>query len=279
MNINDCTICNRGNVDCNYRLDCSNDIKKNNVQSPCPGFENKILDCDIDKPCPVYIKIDPPNPLVKRNIPDKVCPAIPDYRGEYKVCAKYISKTPDLKTDLTKKHGYIHHPKNDMTPGKGCGLDFLRNIDIDSELRRGKNHSECPENNYRGSYCKKTVVSNPRLLNYPSCENNKYYAFNDIMGGEKTKCNKKLPPISRDTSKKYRLNLKDKNVVKFNYEPTNSECYKNPLEPNNTLLDLRQPLLFQEDKEENKAFMQVGPERRNHTVENIWGNVTRRKYI
>ena len=25
-----------------------------------------------------------------------------------------------------------------MTPGKGCGLDFLRNIDIDSELRRGK---------------------------------------------------------------------------------------------------------------------------------------------
>ena len=72
MNINDCTICNRGNVDCNYKLDCSNDIKRNNVQSPCPGFGNKILDCDIDKPCPVYIKIDPPNPLLKRNIPDKV---------------------------------------------------------------------------------------------------------------------------------------------------------------------------------------------------------------
>ena len=26
---------------------------------------------------------------------------------------------------------------------------------------------------------------------------------------------------------------------------------------------------LQEDKEENKVFMQVGPERRNHTVENI----------
>ena len=62
--------------------------------------------------------------------------------------------------------------------------------------------------------------------------------------------------LSVETLQKIDLILKTKNVVKFNYEPINSECYKNPLEPNNKLLDLRQPLLFQEDKEENKAFMQ-----------------------
>ena len=67
MNINYCTICNRGNVDCNYKLDCSNDIKRNNVQSPCPGFEIKFYR-DIDKPCPVYIKIDPLQILFSKEI-------------------------------------------------------------------------------------------------------------------------------------------------------------------------------------------------------------------
>ena len=81
MNINDCTICNRGNEDCNYKLDCSNDIKRNNVQSPCPGFSIQILDCVADKPCPVYIKIDPPNPLLQKKYTRQSLPCFTRSRG------------------------------------------------------------------------------------------------------------------------------------------------------------------------------------------------------
>ena len=48
----------------------------------------------------------------------------------------------------------------------------------------------------------------------------------------------------------------------------------------NPPMPFKQPILFQNETDVcNPLIMQVGPERTNHTCENIWDNVTNRKYI
>ena len=279
MNINSCTSNTRTDVNCAYNLDCSNGIKQNHIQSPCPAPEQPILNCDPNKPCPVYIRKDEPDLLYKRQFPDKPCPIIPGYRGSYKVCGLYTTEINKPKSNLKNHMKVVHHPKGSLYPGNGCGVEFLKNIDIDTELRRGKNHSECRINNYRTTNCENTVVSDPTLLHFPSCENNKYYEFYDDMGYEQLKCTKPRQLISKDTSKKYRLDLKDINLINFNYAQNEQTCMTDPLNPAPTLSNLKQPLLFQNNDSENNSFLQVGPDRQTHTLENIWNNVTKRKYI
>ena len=130
MNINSCTSNTRTDVNCAYNLDCSNRVKQNHVQSPCPAPEQPILNCDPNKPCPVYIRKDAPDLLYKRQFPDKPCPIIPGYRGSYKVCGLYTTELNKPKSNLKNHMKVVHHPKGSLYPGNGCGVEFLKNIDI-----------------------------------------------------------------------------------------------------------------------------------------------------
>ena len=125
MNINNCNECTRLDNKCTYNLDCNNQLKNNNVQSPCPAPEQPILNCDPNKPCPVLIKKPKPDNLYKRQFPDKPCSNIPDYRGSFKVCGVYKSKTDKIKHNL-KSYKSCKLSNNSLTPGKGCPKTFLR---------------------------------------------------------------------------------------------------------------------------------------------------------
>ena len=63
-----------------------------------------------------------------------------------------------------------------MNPGKGSGIGFLSNIDIDSDLRLGYRSTLCPKIN-TSDWCDRVIVDNPYLLSNSTCQNYKYYQF------------------------------------------------------------------------------------------------------
>ena len=148
MNNNSCTPYSRVDKECRYHLDCQNTHKMNQVQTPCPAPEQPILNCDVNAPCPVYSCNHKEDLIYKRNFPDDPRPIVPDYRGSYKVCGLYRNKTESsLNNDLRNYIEIINHPQGSLYPGKGSGVEYLKNIDIDTHLRRGKNFSLCPKKN------------------------------------------------------------------------------------------------------------------------------------
>ena len=73
--------------------------------------------------------------IYKRNIPDKPNPIVMDCREEYRICNK--DKGGYMENHNLNRYidrcGVIKF--NGFNPGKGVKLEYLRNIDVDSELR------------------------------------------------------------------------------------------------------------------------------------------------
>lgn len=131
------------------------------------------------------------------------------YRGGFNICNEHIDldkNNIDLTKDLNNKIVNFENIKHQFIPGKGQGSDFLRYIDVDSELKN----------------------------------------LNRID----TKC--------RQISCKNILPQQQNNVVK--------------LENNN----YRKTITYED---EDCDILKVGPNRINHTTENIWNNITKRKNI
>ena len=155
-------------------------------------------------------------------------------------------------------------------------IEYLRDIDIDSHLRQGFKHSECPEKRYNPKLCEEINVDNPNLLDSPYCENYKVYQFNDMT---KDYC-PFIRRVSKDTRKQYRpVKERDQELVDFNYRNDNSTC-NDHLRQVDTLSNLKQPILFQFSSDiDKRGPMPAGPNRTDHKIENVWNNITKRTGI
>ena len=264
MNINGCDLNTRNYIQCNFNIDCVNEPKVNQIQNPCPARVNQeILKCSIDnrsQVCPVLMcnhqkHLKENEDIYKRNFPEEKLCVIPDYRGSYKVCDKYRSLEIDTKCNNTKAS---------MNPGKGTGLGFLGNIDIDSELRIKNRNTLCPGRKYNRQPCDTQYVDNPTILPNPSCENNKYYSYPPERQSYKTKCNQSLNSFD----------------IQFNIDPKSNTCIYNDIKKTNPQIKSKQPILdhYQSILPRVSRF-EVGPERFNHSLENVWNNVTKRNNI
>jgi len=159
---------------------------------------------------------------------------------------------------------------------KATKLQYLRDIDVDSELRQGFLHSECPDKRFKPELCETVTVNNPTILDSPYCENYKAYQFND-MTHNLGNC---VKSVSKNTKKQYRqYENKDENLLKFNYRNSyvpNSE----ELPQVDKLTNVKQPVLFQASTDMRRGeFLPVGPQRTDHEIENVWNNITKRKGI
>ncbi len=223
---------------CDFNLDCINNAGSFRDTDNCNSKNinnekaNPVLLCNYEKASKMN------QGIFERNFPaNKMC-ILPDFRGEYKVCAEYKS--------LNTKTKCPHIKKNDLNPGKGSGVGYLSNIDIDSDLRIGYRSTLCPKNKYIQPVCDRIVVDNPYILDNPTCQNYKYYEFPEKIQQYKSKCK------------------------------TNSEGVRLDLQNNGG----RKTLLKQCKSDINdNGKLQLGPERTNHTSESVWSNLTRRKNI
>lgn len=166
----------------------------------------------------------------------------------------------------------IEQDKNAIAPK----LNYLRDIDIDSNLRQGFLHSECPDKRFKPKLCETVTVNNPTILENPYCENYKSYKFNDDT---QEHCPYTVK-VSKNTKKQYRgHDTPDESILQFNYRNSNVTC-NDELQQTDKLSNLKQPVLFQSCSDmKSNTMLPVGPERSNHKLENIWNNVTKRKGI
>ena len=299
-----CSYNSRNKPNCLFNLDCNNSTKSNNVEYPCPAeFDNyEILGCSKNnnsKACPVMMcnykkHAEENSKIFSRNFPQNKPSIIPDYRGEYKVCNKYVNKNDIDTKNVTFENTNIaitNEEENKLYPGKAPASQYFQNIDIESNLYRlGNNDSKCPSYRYQPEPCEnKTFSDNPSLLNNPTCQNTRFYDFSneDKLVDYERKCGDITAQVNKinsqnlyecnEQSNPYRTNT----LVQFNYKRTTGiPCNTGCLPKNDSYLEIKQPLPYSQKSDMLKQpVLQVGPERVNHKLENIWNNVTKRHYI
>ena len=295
----------RHTAPCLYNVDCHNSKKNNSVHEPCPAEFDcyEILGCsknNSSKTCPVLLcnfeKQARQNVRIfSRNFPEEKNEIIPDYRGEYKVCDKYINKNSIPKK--FKKHtnniiGITGDEENKLYPGKAPAHIYFQNVDIESDLKRlGNPDTLCPSKDYRQPLCEKDTIktNNPNLLKNPTCQNYKYYDFSkeDILPDYKNKCGSISDEITKYNSETFQCNeqntpYKTTSLLKYNYKARDTiPCTTGCLARNEGYVDIKQPLPYANNSSHmlKQPVLQIGPERVNHRIENVWNNVSRRKHI
>lgn len=266
-------------------------------------FQDNLLRCDKDdrsRVCPVLLtnfdKRDKMNDnILSRNFPDKNIPIILDYRGSYQVCRKYVDKnqTPciDLKNDIDDPNNQnkIKNIENVYDPGKGYGLEYLRNVDIESNLHNlGLEQSKCPCRKYQqgqcilclkenpvniddtnknikidnrnecGINCLQPKVSDPRLLLNPTCDQQKVFNYRNQ--------NEVYPQTA--FNHKTNLTINKSSCI---FDLPKQERY----------VSLSQPSQYFNKIEPDSPFcLQVGPKRDTSLlVDNLFNNYSKRSYI
>jgi len=202
--------------------------------------------------------------IFNRNFTNGLAPPKILYRSSYQVCKKNINLDKEKQPSLQNRIINYTDVKTKFIPGKGQGEDFLRNIDIDSELKRiNYNHSKIPQDKY------KPVNSN--LIDQRKSFKNTIQEY-----GEKSTKNysnhnwKTRPPVRMNyTCNKTQL-VKNKDTNCLN------KCRMVQCDP---ILPYKQPVLHQYSIGSRVGELQVGPVRCDHQCENIWNNVTKRRYI
>lgn len=262
-------------------------------------IQNNLLRCDRDnrsRTCPVLLtnfdkRDQMNNNILERNFPDKNIPIILDYRSSYQVCRKYVDKnqTPcvDLKNDIDDPNNQnkIKNIENVYDPGKGYGLEYLRNVDVESNLYNlGLEQSKCPCRKYQRGPCiscitlerneltksenstnkqcgvnmLKTEVSDPRLLLNPTCDQEKEYNY--------------VNKNSVYPQKPF--------IHKTNLTINKSSCIFD-LPKQERFVSLSQPSQYFNKIEPDSPFcLQVGPKRDTTLlVDNLFNNYSKRAYI
>lgn len=166
----------------------------------------------------------------------------------------------------------VEEDKNPTVPN----LEYLRDIDVDSHLRQGFLHSECPDKRYKPELCETITVDNPRILDSPYCENYKVYKFND-MTSNLGNC---IKSVSKNTREQYRgIERRDDDLLKFNYRNSNTP-HNEEFPKVEKLTNVKQPVLFQASTDMSRGeYFPIGPQRSDHKIENVWNNITKRKGI
>ena len=291
--------------DCRYNIGCNNAKKSPTEISPlCEGDNESaynILKCDKNnksRACPVMMcnfeKQNQQNrDIFLRNFPDKLITPVKNYRAGFEICRKNINlnkNNDDLQINLSKKITNFNNLKTDFIPGKGKGSEFLRFIDVDTELKCVNNKNTlCPNKKYiPNTGCRDIKYNNPNLLENPYCELYKKFGYSNPTKSYKTKCGKKPIVVDRCGFKiDCCPNKRDKQLVDMNYNictyslKENKNCLVNNIKKRcNPQMPYKQPILFQynDDICYNNS-LQVGPERKPHKCENLWNNLTRRSSI
>ena len=150
-------------------------------------------------------------------------------------------------------------------------------IDIDSNLRQGFLHSECPDKRYKPKLCETVRVNTAELLDEPYCQNYKVYDFNDYT---QSYC-QSGKSVSKNTNKMYRNvnDISDHNILEFNYNNSLPTCFSSNLKSKSSISNIKNPVLFSVKRTTNVNNISTGPERVDHKYENIWNNSTKRRLI
>lgn len=274
-------------IDCKKNSNCNNTIKSpTQFISIRPGDNESaynILKCNknnYSKTCPSLIcnfkKQNQQNKdIFTRNFPDIKIKPIESYRPEFDICHKSINLNKNntrLKQNLTNKITNFQNIKTNFIPGKGIGIEYLRNIDIDSELKC-VNHKNtlCPRKKYLPNINCNSNKKNPYCELYKKPHKNKI---------PKTYCDNKLQKKNSN-----QINVRDYNLINMNYNvckftmQNNKKCLINNISRNcDPILPFKQPVLFQYDRTCSNS-LRVGPTKKFHKCENLWNNLTRRKNI
>lgn len=128
-----------------------------------------------------YTKLNQQNrDIYQRNIPQNQLPILEDYRSNVYICDKQVNSNLTIyKRDFSNKITNFNNRISTLEPGKGVGTTFLKNIDVDSELKLQDN-SLCHENKFiPQTNCSSSTVNNPKLLKNAYCNNYKIYDFKD----------------------------------------------------------------------------------------------------
>ena len=203
--------------------------------------------------------------IYNRNVPEKTIKVNKPYRGKYKLCNKYKDLNDVDKVDIKKKKNiYI---------AKGPIEFYFCNINTESKLLNINNKaSKCikqlklkynnipnPEDLYSSltSIDYNKLVKNPDRIKKSSCVNYNINTFNRID------------------------NYNHKNKLKFNYKKMKYQSKLNNLPKTDKYLDNKTLFLIKDSHHDTVDYpiLQLGPERTNHKIENIWNNVSRRKHM
>mgnify|MGYP001419483366 CR=1 FL=1 len=282
-------ISNLKNNNCGYRV-----IPKiSNSKLPNGNIQNdNILGCNEDnksKICPVLQcnnNQENNTKIYKRNFSNVKLEPIPGYRPEFSICRQYKNMNDIGDKHKTHKNTIIGKPEkeNNLYPGKAPASEYFKYIDIESNLKSlNLPNSNCNNKKYSVDICDKIITDNPNLLDRPMCQNYKYSEFKEESEyfKYKNKCKDTKEKIRGFTCNEQVSDIRRKSQLKFNYEkrkdtPCNTGC----LPPISHKLDMPQPLIYgNRHNMLEKPILQIGPERSDHVVENLWNNVSKRTYI
>ena len=231
--------------------------------------------------------------IFSRNFPENKTPLIPNYRSSYKVCNKYVDKNDIPASNRTHDNhiiGITSEQKNEFYPGKAPASIYFQNVDVESNLYRlGSNDSKCPDKRYKAPECSNNIsTNNPNLLSNTMCQNTRFFDFtNEEMIPEyQNKCGsitEEVNELNRQTftCEEQNTPYKTQSMLEFNYKKIkNMPCSTGCLARNKNHIDIPQPVPYSYKTDMLKQpVLTIGPERVNHKVENVWNNVTKRKYI
>jgi len=95
----------------------------------------------------------------QRNFTNGLTPPPILYRGNYRTC----DKNQDFKKNITNHIKDFNNIENTYIPGKGQSIDFLKYIDIDSELKNiNRKDTKCINNTYKKTL---DVQKQPSIVN------------------------------------------------------------------------------------------------------------------
>ena len=282
-------ISNLKNNNCGYSIIPK--INKLNLPNQKTRDDN-ILGCNnnnVSKVCPVLVCNNSQKEnekIYNRNFSNVELKPIPGYRPEFSICKQYKNMNDINDKHKTHNNNIIGEPnkESDLYPGKAPASIYFKNIDIESNLKSlNLTNSNCPNKKYTTKICDKIVTDNPNLLDRPMCQNYKYSEFKEEAAyfKYKNKCKDTKEKVRGFTCNEQVSDIRQSSQLKFNYEkrrktPCNTGC----LPPIDHKLDIAQPLIYgNRHNMLDKPVLQIGPERSDHVVENLWNNVSRRKYI
>ena len=253
-------------------LKCNN----NNLSRTCP-----VMMCNYSK------HTQQNNDIYKRNFSDKKMKPTQLYRGQFDVCRKLINldaKNSDLKVNLKNKITNFRNIRSEFIPGKGRGTDFLRNIDVDSDLKCiGHLNTSCPfKKFFPDNKCKKVCHINNEILEKPYCQLYRRDLNGNPTENYVTKCCETIQKVDKCGFRDDLCpDLSNKQLVKMNYKLKTHNIAKNC--QNNKLFNRckpmmphREPILFQDTVDFCPKPLKVGPIRQDHFCENTWNNQTKR---
>ena len=227
--------------------------------------DENILYCDKKKNIPLlycnYLKQYQQNSKIfNRNFSKNLEAPIMPYRCSFKICNKQVDLNDINKTNFNNKICCFKNIKNKFIPGKGHGTEFLKNINIDSELK---------SLDYKNSRC------NIDKFNPINLRKNK---FNTNIGCKNKQCNENINSICDKNNYFPKL----ENVIHKNYCYTqnnvninNTNCInKNGFKCCKNKINHKHPILYQQYHNNLKCECM-----NNHNCENIWDNNTNRKFI